>query len=98
KAINAYVTGFLGTKRIVLWDTLLKKMNEREVLVVMGHEMGHYVLNHIVQGILLASLPVLVGLYVVHFLSGILIRRYKERFGFDRLAVIGVLPLVSVLR
>jgi Zn-dependent protease with chaperone function len=97
KAVNAYVTGFLGTKRIVLWDTLLQKMDEREVLVVMGHEMGHYALNHIVQGILLASLPVLVGLYAVHFLSGVLIRRYKERFGFDRLADIASFPLLLML-
>jgi STE24 endopeptidase len=97
KFVNAYVTGFLGTKRIVLWDTLLEKMDEREVLVVMGHEMGHYVLDHIVQGILLATLPVLVGLYAVHFLSGILIRRYKERFGFDRLSDIASFPLLMLL-
>jgi Zn-dependent protease with chaperone function len=97
KAVNAYATGFLGTKRIVLWDTLLQKMDEREVVVVMGHEMGHYVLNHIVQGILLASLPILVGLYAVHFLSGILIRRYKDRFGFDRLADIASFPLLLLL-
>ncbi|HUR46328.1 MAG TPA: M48 family metalloprotease, partial [Candidatus Saccharimonadales bacterium] len=50
--VNAYVTGFLGTKRIVLWDTLLAKLTDDEVLYVMGHEMGHYVLNHVVKGIL----------------------------------------------
>ncbi len=97
KAVNAYVTGFLGTKRIVLWDTLLQKMNDREVLVVMGHEMGHYVLNHVVQGVLLAALPILIGLYVVHLLSGILIGRYKERFGFDRLSDVASLPLLLLL-
>ncbi len=43
RAMNAYVTGVFGTKRIVLWDTLLAKLDAPEVLTVMGHEMGHYV-------------------------------------------------------
>ena len=45
KTANAYVTGLFGTKRIVLWDTLLDELDDHEVLVVMGHEMGHYVLE-----------------------------------------------------
>lgn len=47
KTMNAYVNGIGPTNRIVMWDTLLAKMNHDEVLGVMGHEMGHYVLNHI---------------------------------------------------
>jgi STE24 endopeptidase len=47
KTMNAYVTGIGPTKRIVMWDTLLAKMSHDEVLSVMGHEMGHYVLQHI---------------------------------------------------
>jgi Zn-dependent protease with chaperone function len=47
KTMNAYVTGIGPTKRIVMWDTLLSKMSHDEVLSVMGHEMGHYVLQHI---------------------------------------------------
>ncbi len=53
KTVNAYVTGLGSTKRIVLWDTLLNKLAEKEVLFVMGHEMGHYVLNHVLQGVCL---------------------------------------------
>jgi Zn-dependent protease with chaperone function len=45
KAVNAYVTGVGGTKRIVLWDTIIAALAPRELLVVMGHEMGHYVLH-----------------------------------------------------
>ncbi len=97
KALNAYVTGFLNTKRIVLWDTLIAKLNERELLFVMGHEMGHYVLGHIVQGILGYSLLVLAGLYFLHRASGTLIRRYRARFGFDQLADIASLPLLLLL-
>ncbi len=51
KTMNAYVNGIGPTKRIVMWDTLLAKMTEDEVLGVMGHEMGHYVLKHMWKGL-----------------------------------------------
>ena len=69
KALNAYVTGFGGTKRIVLWDTIIKALDRPELLVVMGHEMGHYVLGHVWKLIVLASLSILALLYAVHRLS-----------------------------
>jgi len=49
KTMNAYVTGLGPTKRIVMWDTLLAKLDQDEILAVMGHEMGHYVLHHVWQ-------------------------------------------------
>jgi Zn-dependent protease with chaperone function len=97
KAVNAYVTGFWNTKRIVLWDTLLAKLQPGEVRFVMAHEMGHYVLGHVVQGILLSSLGILLSLYVVYRLSGFLIDRFQGRFGFDRLSDVASLPLILVL-
>jgi len=96
-AVNAYVTGFMGTKRIVLWDTLLAKLDKEEVLFVMGHEMGHYVLNHVVKSILIISVIILVALYGVHRLAGVLLARYRGRFGFDRLDDIASLPLIILL-
>lgn len=51
KTMNAYVNGIGPTNRIVMWDTLLAKMTEDEVLAVMGHEMGHYVMRHIWKGL-----------------------------------------------
>jgi len=96
-AVNAYVTGFLSTKRIVLWDTLLAKLDAREVRVVMAHEMGHYVLHHVVLGILAGFGGILVGLYLVYRLSAVLIQRYKRRFGFDRLSDVTSLPLILLL-
>lgn len=96
-AVNAYVTGFLETKRIVLWDTLLAKLDAREVKVVMAHEMGHYVLHHVVLGILAGFGGILVGLYLVHRLSGVLLQRCKERFGFDQLSDVASLPLILLL-
>jgi Zn-dependent protease with chaperone function len=50
KEMNAYVTGIGPSARIVMWDTLLAKLDRDEILAVMGHEMGHYVLKHLWQG------------------------------------------------
>src|SRR5207244_2418417 len=47
RKFNAYVSGFGASQRIVLWDTTLRGMKEDEILVVMGHEMGHYKLAHV---------------------------------------------------
>lgn len=97
KALNAYVTGFMNTKRIVLWDTIIARLAEKELLSVMAHEMGHYVLNHVIKGILFFSSLILVGLYGVHRVAGPMIGRFKERFGFSRLSDVASLPLLLLL-
>jgi STE24 endopeptidase len=96
-AVNAYVTGFWGTKRIVLWDTILAKLNENELLVVVGHEMGHYVLYHIVAGMIAAFLLVLAALYLAHRMAGGILERYRHRFEFDQLSDVASLPLLLIL-
>src|SRR5262249_14386604 len=51
KRISANVSGFLGTERIALNDNLLKRASLPEIEAVMGHEMGHYVLNQIYKAL-----------------------------------------------
>lgn len=97
KAVNAYVTGLWGTQRIVLWDTLIAQLERSEVLVVMGHEMGHYVLGHLPRSILLSSLITLVSLYWVDSAGRWLIARSQGRFGFDRLSDVASVPLILLL-
>ena len=97
ETVNAYVTGLGSSKRIVLWDTLLAKLSAREVRVVMAHEMGHYVLNHVVLGLLAGFCGILVALYLVRRAANVLLRRYKNRFGFDRLSDVASLPLLILL-
>ncbi len=97
KAVNAYVTGFMNTKRIVLWDTIIAKLKEKELLFVMGHEMGHYVLGHVIKGILFFSLLIMVTLYAAYRTAGGLINKYKDRFGFDQLSDIASFPLIMLL-
>jgi len=97
KALNAYVTGFGATKRIVLWDTTIARLDREELLFVMGHEMGHYVLGHVWQLIGFFSLLIMATLYAIHLTAGWLIARYRDRFGFSDLADIASLPLVLLL-
>ena len=49
--VNAYVTGFGASKRVVVWDNTLKLISPDEILFIYGHEQGHYVLNHIAKGL-----------------------------------------------
>lgn len=59
--ISANVSGFLGTTRISLNDNLLKQGSHDEVLAVMGHEMGHYVMGHVTRELLLTGLVVILA-------------------------------------
>ncbi|HEY4124133.1 MAG TPA: M48 family metallopeptidase [Rhizomicrobium sp.] len=62
KRISANVSGFLGTTRISLNDNLLNRSkDQREIIAVLGHEMGHYVLDHIVRLLMMMGLVFLVG-------------------------------------
>jgi STE24 endopeptidase len=56
--ISANVAGLLGTTRIALNDNLLNKSSLPEIKAVLGHEMGHYVLNHLWKESILLILPV----------------------------------------
>jgi Zn-dependent protease with chaperone function len=95
--VNAYVTGVGRTKRIVLWDTLLRRLTPSQTLFVVGHEIGHYVLGHVWISILFSSGLVMAGLYGVHRTAGLLLGRYADRFGFDRLSDVASAPLLMLL-
>jgi Zn-dependent protease with chaperone function len=97
RAVGAFVVGFGPTKRIVLYDTLLEKLTPDEILFVVGHEMGHYVLRHIVLLLVLNCLLTVASLWVVHRTAGALIARYQGRFGFDRLDDPASAPLLLLL-
>ena len=97
KALNAYVTGFADTKRIVLWDTIIARLEEPELLFVMGDEMGPYVLGHGWKSIFCFSAVILATLYAIHRTAGWLIGKYRHRFGFESLADVASLPLILLL-
>ena len=97
RTVNAYVTGLGGTKRIVLWDTILARLEPDQILFVTAHEMGHFVLGHTLIFILGAAVLSTVSLWVVHRIAGGLIARYSSRFGFDRLSDVASFPLLMLL-
>jgi len=62
--VNAYVSGWGASKRLVVWDTTLHKLNSEQTLLVVGHEAGHYVLHHIPKEVAWDEMIFLVLLYV----------------------------------
>jgi len=95
--VNAYVTGVGNTKRIVLWDTLLARLSPRQIRFVVGHELGHYVLGHVVVSIFVSWGLILLGLYGAHRTADLLLSRFGGRFGFTQLADVASLPLLMLL-
>jgi STE24 endopeptidase len=87
---NAYFAGFGATQRIVLFDNLLKKHTLPEIESVLGHELGHWLHDHIVKGIALAGLGLLAGFFV---LSRLLLWAQRP-LGLERPADPAGLPLV----
>lgn len=92
--LNAYVSGFGASKRIVVWDTTADRMPEDEILFTFGHEAGHYVLRHIPKGLTLASVGMIALFGLTAMLAGRLQRRYGGRWGVSQL---DSLPGLAVL-
>ena len=92
---NAYFTGLGKSKRIVLFDTLAEQMTTDEGVAVLAHEMGHYKMKHIRRMLVLSSLYLLAGLYVLSVLLN-----YKplfSAFGFQSPSHHVALALFSLL-
>jgi len=92
--INAYVSGLGASKRVVVWDTTLKKLSDDETLIVLGHEIGHYVLHHVIKEFVLVELVALVFIGLGFVLVRGLIRRYGNRTGLLGEGDLASLPLM----
>jgi STE24 endopeptidase len=62
---NAYFSGFGSEKRVTLYDTLVKDLDEEEIVAVLAHEVGHYKKKHIVFNLLASIALTGVTLYVL---------------------------------
>ncbi len=96
-SLNAYVSGFGGSKRLVIWDTTLRKLTPPEILFVFGHEMGHYVLGHIRNSLLWLSILLLVLLFAGSHLVRWLIARWGTRWRIRGPADWASLPLLLLI-
>jgi STE24 endopeptidase len=79
--LNAYVTGIGASKRVVVWDTTIAKMNTPQIVFVAGHEMGHYVLNHIWKGLAFFGVLLFVFYLVVFRSIGWVLERWGGAWG-----------------
>ena len=79
--LNAYVTGFGASKRVVVWDTSIEKGTPDEILFIFGHEMGHYVLGHIGRSLLFSFALILIGFWAGFHVFRWLLRRFGLRWG-----------------
>jgi len=95
--LNAYVSGFGATKRVVVWDTTMQKMSIPETLFVFGHEMGHYVLHHIPKELTIDLAVLLLLFYVGYRLANWMVARYGPRWGIRDLADWASLPLLMLV-
>ncbi|TPG67581.1 M48 family metallopeptidase [Hymenobacter nivis] len=97
KRISANVSGLGSTIRVSLNDNLLRRCTPAEVQAVMGHELGHYVLNHIPKMLVFLLVLISIGFWAVDGAFGWLVRRYGARWGVAGLADVGGLPLLAAL-
>lgn len=92
---NAFLTGLGKFKKIALYDTLIKQLNEDEITAVTAHELGHYVRKHIIKRMVWMSGLLLAELFVV----SVLIQQtwLLEPFGFETGNFTTGLLLISLL-
>jgi len=94
---NAYVTGFGASKRVVVWDTAISSMPPADVMFTFAHELGHYVLNHVVKGFIFAMAYCFVLFYAVYKLALVAIRRWGTGWSIRGLDDWASLPLLALI-
>ena len=95
--VNAYASGLGATKRVVVWDTSIQRMTGDEILFVFGHEMGHYVLGHVFEGIVFSCGVLLLFLYLAYRILNWMLARWGKGWsirGPDDLASLPALILL----
>ena len=95
--VSANVSGFLSTMRITLNDNLLNRCSLAEIQAVMGHEMGHYVLNHVYKGLLFFGVVIVIGFAFVHWALTRALGRYGTRWGIAGVTDLAVVPFFVLL-
>ena len=95
--VSANVSGFAGTTRISLNDNLLKRCSLPGIESTMGHEMGHYVLNHQFKGMVLSGVLIVVMFWLLNWGLKAGLARWGEAWGIRDMNDVAVLPLAALL-
>ncbi len=95
--VSANVSGFANTMRISLNDNLLKRCTLPEIETTMGHEMGHYVLNHEYKGLMISGVLILIGFAFVNWGINFALARWGSAWDIRGITDVAVLPLAAIL-
>ena len=95
--MSANVSGFAHTMRITLNDNLLRRGSPEEIQAVMGHEMGHYVMNHIYKSIMFLSIVTVLAFVYLRWSLDWALQRWGEKWQIRGVGDTAVLPLVVLL-
>jgi STE24 endopeptidase len=97
KRMSAHVSGIGGTTQISLNDNLINRGSPEEVQAVLGHEMGHYVLNHVFHGIFEFSILIVIGFAFVKWAFDWVRLRWGAAWGIRDVGDVAGLPLLAAL-
>jgi STE24 endopeptidase len=95
--VSANVSGFAGTLRISLNDNLLKRCTLPEIETTMGHEMGHYVLNHAYKGLVMYGVVIVIGFAFLNWGINYGLARWGEQWGVRGITDVAVLPWAVIV-
>jgi STE24 endopeptidase len=95
--MSANVSGLGSTMRITLNDNLLRRASPEEVQSVMGHEMGHYVLNHVYKGIMFQLIETVIAFAFLFWGLNWALQRWGEKWQIRGVGDTAVVPLVVLV-
>jgi STE24 endopeptidase len=95
--ISANVSGLFGTSRIALNDNLLERGTPEEVEAVMGHELGHYVLNHALILVIGITAIFTLGFFLTWRLAPKILARHGEKWGVRGVDDPAAFPLYIII-
>ena len=95
--VSANVGGFASTLRISLNDNLLKRCTLPEIETTMGHEMGHYVLNHEYKGLIMIGIVIVIGFAFLNWGVAYSLALWGETWGIREMTDVAVLPLAVIV-
>jgi len=89
---NAAFTGLGKSRRVILGDTMLEKLDQNEILAVLAHELGHYKLKHLWKGMLVSVVMTYTGLFLV----SLLYNQFYPLVGENQYTI-AALPIMAII-
>jgi len=95
--VSAHVSGFANTMRISLNDNLINRCTLAEIQTTMGHEMGHYVLNHEYKGLVMVGVVIAIGFAFLNWGINLALARWGAAWEIRGITDVAVLPLAAIV-